>query len=336
MTRTTPPWERPWLSTLLAPLGLAFGALAARRRRRFGPGESLSLPVLSVGNLTVGGTGKSPFVSLLLRRLPEGLRPALVLARGFGERYALEGRSLNDEGWMLDRRHPGLAQLQGKDRLSLATAFLARHEMGCAILDDGAQHLGIRRDLEILLFDAAETAGNLRLLPAGPWRERLAEARRADLIVLTRADEVGAEVRDRALARLEAAAPGRPIVQSRYVVAGLRERGRGPLLPSSRLAGLPVVLLSGIARPGSFRRTVEGLGARVEEQIDLGDHGPLSATRIARLDESMRRGDRTLIVTEKDAIRLESRSGTWFTLAVDHELDDGGRTLDRLLERLLS
>ena len=267
-------------------------------------GYRFPVPVISVGNLTVGGAGKTPFVSHLLGRLPHALSPPLVLARGYGDALPGEPTSLNDEGQMLARRHPGLAQAQGADRIAAARTVWEEVQPRSVILDDGAQHLAIQRDLEILLLDAPSLLESARVLPAGPWREPLREARRADLLVLTKLQDVGEEGAARAARRLQQVATGIPLLRARDHACSWMDGGARRSVED--LAGLKVGLVAGIARPESFQRTVESLGAGVAWLETPGDHRRLSPRSVRVLRRRAATVDR-ILVTEKDAARISDQ-----------------------------
>src|SRR5262249_14997671 len=176
------------LRELLRPLGAAYGACAAWRNAAFDRGaravQRLPVTVVSVGNLTVGGTGKTPAVVWLCAlAAARGRRPG-VLARGYGR---APGARLNDEGEMLARALPGLLQDQAPARAAAGRRLLA---LGAdfVVLDDGFQHRRLHRDVDLVCLDARLPFGNGRCLPAGELRERPDGLRRADAVILTRAD----------------------------------------------------------------------------------------------------------------------------------------------------
>ncbi len=296
-------------------------------------GYRFPVPVISVGNLTVGGAGKTPFVSHLLGRLPESLSPPLVLARGYGDALPGGRTTLNDEGEMLARRHPGIAQAQGADRIAAARIVWEDVHPGCVILDDGAQHVAIQRDLEILLLDAPSLLEPARVLPAGPWREPLREARRADLVVLTKLQDVGEWEAVRAAKRLEEIVEGIPCLRARDRACSWVDGGQRR--PAEDLAGTRVGLVAGIARPESFRRTVEGLGAEVIWLETPGDHRRLTA-RGARAVRRRSAEVERILVTEKDAARIRDQLEglAWGYLEMNLRVEDERRQLDHALAGL--
>jgi tetraacyldisaccharide 4'-kinase len=307
---------------LLAPLWPAEGLFrlaAAARGALYDAGVLRStragVPVISVGNLAVGGAGKTPAVLVIAGRLlASGRRPA-VLSRGYGasrgddrtvadgERVILDASQGGDEPVMLARRLPGLRVLCGPDRASLAGKAVA---LGADVLllDDGFQHRRLRRDLDVVVLDAGNPWGNGHCLPRGPNREPPSALGRAGLVWLGHVDRAPPEALEplRLLARRFT---GRAPVESRHAPRDLADGRLLRFFPLEALAGRRVGLLTGVARPGSVRRTVEGLGAEVVEAYPFPDHHRFTEGEVAHaLEAASRAGATQLVTTEKDAVRL--------------------------------
>ncbi|MEE9392038.1 MAG: tetraacyldisaccharide 4'-kinase [Planctomycetota bacterium] len=339
-------WESAWLRLLLKPLGWGYGSAMALRRRLYDQGyldsHRFSQPVISVGNLTVGGTGKTPVVSAILDLLPPEFRPALVLARGYGASFVHERVELNDEGHLLRSRHPNHLHVQGADRVAAALRVVGDPPPAVIVLDDGAQHLQIQRDVEILLFDARSLLKPRGILPAGPWRESLAAARGADALVLTRTDRVDASALSKIEAELSELAPEVPVFRCRHVARDLVPLALGPKdrpRHLSELAKRRVGLVSGIADPNSFADLVQQLGASVSWHESFPDHylyhrddldRILAHAEVDPVDE--------ILVTEKDRAKLAALGGaaTGFSvLRIDIDFGDDGARFASLLEQSL-
>ncbi|HLE04669.1 MAG TPA: tetraacyldisaccharide 4'-kinase, partial [Anaerolineales bacterium] len=230
----------------------------------------LPVPVLSVGNLIAGGTGKTPFVEMLARRLQtQGHRVAIVL-RGYRGRSATptiisDGRRLlceppvaADEAYLLARHLPGVAVLTGADRYRVGQLALEQLKCEVIVLDDGFQHLRLHRDLDIVLLDAANPMGYGRLLPSGLLRERPDGLARADLLVVTHADS-GADV-DEIKRSLRRYAPTAPIALAVHRPLGLTGACGEERLSPSHLDGQRLVVFSGIGNPSGFEATLVRLG----------------------------------------------------------------------------
>jgi tetraacyldisaccharide 4'-kinase len=218
------------------------------------------LPVISVGNLTVGGTGKTPFTLFVAKFYEErGAAPA-ILTRGYG----------NDENVMFSHEMPGVPVYKGADRVH--SAEKASKE-GCSVIvmDDAFQHRRIKRDLDIVLIDSCLFFGNGKLLPRGILRERVANLKRADILLLTKVDAVADDEKDDKIRFLRRSFPGVPVAESIHRPRSLTAFS-GDISPPSFLRGKNVLLVSAIADPGYFRKKAEDLGANGIFEIIYADH----------------------------------------------------------------
>jgi tetraacyldisaccharide 4'-kinase len=265
-----------------------------------GAPERVCPPVVSVGNLTVGGTGKTPMVALLARLAADlGARVA-VATRG----YKAAAGERGDEALELERLLPGVAILQGKDRARAIRQWTRDHPCDLVILDDGFQYRRLHRDLDIVLVDALEPFGFGHVLPRGLLREPLCALERADLVVLTRADLVNGE-RVEAIRRevRRRAAPDTPVLASRHRPSAVVLADGSRASPES-LRGSAVAAACGIGRPDAFRRTLEGLGAGVALWRTFPDHHAYAASDVADLlAETQAAGLKTLVTTGKDYVK---------------------------------
>jgi tetraacyldisaccharide 4'-kinase len=306
----TPP--RGALSAVLAPLAWAYGAAVRARNRRYdrpGASQRAPIPVLSIGNLAAGGTGKTPMVAWLVRRLQaEGRRPAIV-TRGYGGRAGkgpllvssgdgpLAGPDVcGDEPVLLARALPGVLVIAGSDRVGGAAAA-AVEGADVVVLDDGFQHRRLARDLDLVLVDGTEPFGNGRLLPAGPLREPLPALRRASAILATRCLP-GADV-SAIVAAVAPCAPGVPILRAGH-------RRNGFVAASGEPAGKPgrALAFCGIGNPVHFLRDLEEEGVEVAAARAFPDHHPYLEREMHGLAKLAARHDAVLVTTEKDLVRL--------------------------------
>jgi tetraacyldisaccharide 4'-kinase len=277
---------------------------------------SVAAPVISVGNLAVGGAGKTPVVLAIAERLRRQGRSPAILSRGYGavrsdprvvasrDQVFLDAEEGGDEPVLLARRLPGVPVLCGPDRAALARRALAELGVDALLLDDGFQHRALARDLDVVVIDASNPFGNGHLLPRGPNREPASALRRADLVWLTHADAAAPEALDLLRAKAQKAT-GRPAVESRHAVVGLLGAGLDRPLAAESLRGRRVLLLSALARPAGFRRTVGSLGAEVVAERTFRDHHRFTE---GELEEALRAaaqaGCDRVVTTEKDAVRL--------------------------------
>ncbi|MBI3333739.1 MAG: tetraacyldisaccharide 4'-kinase [Candidatus Omnitrophica bacterium] len=277
---------------------IALGGVGLLYRLKLLKVHRLPAPVISVGNLTWGGTGKSSLVMKLAPALKEKGRSPAVLLRGYG----------GDETRLLrERLHP-IPVLAGPDRVATGTRAVKELGADLLILDDGYQQWRLRKDLEILMVDATAPFGNGHLIPRGTLREPVRAAARADLIVVTRADLVDPAGLKGVQARLRLINGKAPILFARYRPVELRALFKASSSPLAELKGEPVCTLAGIAGPGQFEAAVRGLGARVALSYRVRDHHPYTVGELTRLFARCQgKGIRRVVTTPKDAVRIPSR-----------------------------
>lgn len=305
------------------------------------------VPVVSIGNLTVGGTGKTPAVKRVAAALAaRGRRPA-VLTRGWRRRggglLVLEGtaarptaRAAGDEPLELAAALPGVPVLVGRSRAAAARFAVERLGAGCLLLDDGFQHRPLARDLDIVLLDARRPFGNGRLLPAGPLREPPAALARAHVVVLTRAGAASPEEIARSRALVERWAPGAIVGLARHEPVAWREASGGDA-PLDRFAGAPVAVVSGLADNAQFGRSVAATGAAPRATLSYPDHHPYTAADLERV--RARAAGLPIVTTEKDLVRWRDVPGFgdgagWWALAVRFEPATGDAFDDAIDARL--
>jgi tetraacyldisaccharide 4'-kinase len=310
-------WEHGGpVRALLAPAATVYRAgLALRRlRMRMGMGrpQSAGAPVVSVGNMTVGGTGKTPAALWLAERLRrDGFAPAIV-TRGYGgtleqrvvtvadQRGALLSvDEIGDEATLLAERFRGPV-VCGADRVAAAREAVQTHGAGVVVLDDGFQHWRLARDFDIVLVDGRSGFGNGSVLPAGPLREPLGALRRADAIVVTKSAGVTALA-----AILERHARGIPVFAATLVARELVRSEDGELLPAplGDLVGRRVVAVSGVAQPHSFYEILGDLETRSVEVLEFPDHHRYSHDDWQRITHAAHRAE-LVVCTEKDLVKL--------------------------------
>ena len=316
----------------------ALFALAARARRvlydrGWLPTERLDAPVVSIGNISAGGTGKTPMVALIVEALRERGRRVGIVSRGYGARAG----QANDEARLLAELLPDVPHVQDADRARGARKLLEQH-IDVVVLDDGFQHRRLARDLDLVLVDATRPWGlpgrtprDAPLLPRGLLRESPAALARAHAVVLTRADQVPTSDLIELRAAIGQLAPGVALAVAVPAPVGLRALD-GTLEPVSALRERPVVLLSGIAHPEAFERTAAELGARIVEHRRHPDHHAYTPADLEGL------GEHDVLVTAKDAVKLRGIAGALAprvrVLDVELRIVDGSAVLEALLDAL--
>lgn len=309
----------------LAPFGVAYGACAAIRRALYRRGwlksRRLTGPVVCIGNLTAGGTGKTPLVYWAARHLLGRGHKVAILARGYGPQV---GGEADDE-----RIPPELAPFKLKrfnhpDRIVSGAEAFGDFGASCAILDDGFQHLRVRRELDVVCVDATAPLG--LPLPAGLLREFPSALARADHLVLTRVDQASPEALAAIRARLARHAPGVPIGETRMRPIGLA-RGEATLSPDE-VRGTRVVAFSGIGNPDAYERTLAQVGIEVAESVRFPDHHPYTPEELADLARRRdRAGAAMLVTTRKDVFRMAAPPPDLGVLVVGIEFVSGEEAL---------
>ena len=321
----------------LSSIAMVYRAAVALRNRGFDRGwleiHRAGVPVISVGNFTVGGTGKTPMVEWVARWFRRRSKRVAILSRGYKQTHGL-----NDEGRVLEENLPDVPHLQDPDRVRSAKIAVEELESELLVLDDGFQHRRIARDLDLVLIDALEPYGLDRLLPRGLLREPLKSLRRADLVVLSRSDLVSAA--DRAAIRLEVERRAGRLrwVEARHAPLDLID-GDGLASPLSDLAGQSVAAFCGIGNPEGFRRTVLPLCRELVDLRIYPDHHSYTATDVDSLQRWARDvGANLVLTTQKDLVKLRASSlgpAPLRALRIGLEIIAGEDVMEDALTRLL-
>ena len=322
-------------------LGSAFGALASLRvaayRRGLLARARLAGPVVSVGNLGMGGSGKTPVVARVAEILRDSGLPVAVLSRGYGGSFRGEALVVSDgatvlaaaaeagdEPVMLGRALPGVVVAVGRRRDVVGRRVEARFGRRVHVLDDGFQHLRLERDLDLLCLDVRDLDD--RPLPAGRLRESPSAAARADLVLLTRTDAAS----EGDLRALESR-----LGPERCLRVGRRVSGWTTLEGSPAAAPARAFLVAAVARPERFEADVARCGVAVVGRSFFRDHHRFRADELASVAAQARSGGaQAIVITAKDAVRLES---PWLldppvlVMAIAAEIADEARLRARLL-----
>jgi tetraacyldisaccharide 4'-kinase len=323
-----------WLASL--PYGLAVRLRNLAYSIGWKRSVRTAVPVVSVGNLTVGGTGKTPCVEYVAGYFNDRDCRVCILSRGYGSGESAQ----NDEALVLAENLPDVPHLQGADRAALACVAIEELESEILVLDDGFQHRRLARDLDLVLIDSTRPWGHGHLLPRGLLREPPSSLRRADAVILTRCDLVGQEERQAIHRRVERLAPGVPIVESVHRPIAL-VNADGETLDAGALAGATVAWFCGIGNPEAFGRTLEALGYQAIGSHVYPDHHGYTRPDVEALEAWARTlpDDASVVTTQKDLVKLRlsmlGERPLW-ALRVGLVITAGADALHALFERVLA
>jgi tetraacyldisaccharide 4'-kinase len=315
---------------LLTPAEAIYRVIVAARGMLYDAGvfraEDFSVPVLSIGNLSVGGTGKTPVAAWFASRLSaKGVKPGIVL-RGYG----------GDEPIVHQRLNKSVPVIATVDRVRGIREAIAQGA-DVVVLDDAFQHRRAARDADVVLVNADAWSGSPRLLPAGPWREPLRSATRASLVIITR-KTAGRSTVDAVRRALANAAPRVPVATAYLSPGDLRSTATGQTLPLHVLQGADLTAIAAIAHPDSFFKQLTELGAVVRPH-SFSDHHAF--TRPEARDLAARASSSDFVVcTLKDAVKLESlwpaEAGSLWYVSQRLRIEDGQEHIEWLLDDLVA
>jgi len=346
-------FDTPAARPFLALPAIAYRAAIGLRNVLYDSGRlrahRLPCRVISIGNLTVGGTGKSPLTSWVASMLRESGYRVGVVSRGYGRMGArssllvsdgtailAEPRHAGDEPYLIARDNPAVPVAVGADRVEAARLLLRAAAPEVIVLDDAFQHRRIARDIDLLLVDGRDPWGNGRMLPRGPLREPLASIARADACILTRSDGQGPAS---ALAALERYNPRAALFHCRLQPRAFVKPDGESIDPAS-LKGFTAYAFSGIAHPGRFEDDLRSLGIRLAGSRRFSDHHRYRGGDLEEVAREARlRGAGVLVTTEKDLVRIvETPEGSppLYALVIQVVFPGGSGLQSWLLGRMAS
>lgn len=321
------------LRAALSLLSMVYGVIVVVRNLLFDFGlrriHRARVPLICLGNLTTGGTGKTPVAAFLVRLLQDaGMHPGLI-SRGY---QALDDQA-NDEKLVLEILCPGVPHRQNRSRI-LAAELVAGHDRtDVIVMDDGFQHRQLHRDLNILLVDATNPFGFGYLLPRGLLRESLVGIRRADVALITRADLVPAETMDFIRSTI---IQHRPELSDRTFPLEFRaiafRSADGRQIPLETIAGRSVVLVCAIGNPEAFMLACQRLGLRISRQLCFPDHHHYSAEDVNRILQERQNLEMPIVTTLKDLVKLPPSLGA---LALETEAMLSGNAAHTAFRKLV-
>jgi len=291
--------------------------------------KGISCKVISVGNMTLGGTGKTPTACMLAKLLKASGKSPCILIRGYGD----------DEWKMLKSSLGDIPVIVGPDRVETGRKACSEYGADTVILDDGFQHWGLKRDLNIVLLDSTNPFGNRSLFPRGVLREAGDVLKRADIIVLTKVD-MGRSNLEALKRELRERTCDMPLLESVHAPSGLYVLKTKERTDISCLDGLDICALSSVANAGYFEYTLKGLGANIKRSFRYPDHYKYKEADIDRvLNESRTLKVNTIVTTEKDAVKLNAITNDKsavriLVLQIEAKITDGEEVLHRRLHSL--
>ena len=308
------------LRFLLVPLSPVYWTVVASRNFLYKCGvlrpKRCSGKVISVGNITTGGTGKTPVTLMLANWLKSHNLPFAVLSRGyqspsekgslvFNSSASVSNNVVGDEIALLARKLPGVWFGVGRDRVHNIKTLQERQDIGIFLLDDGFQHRKLFRDYDIVLLDASNPVGNGWLLPAGNLRERLSSLARADLILITRVDSRTPAELAALKEKLHRFVDKERVFEIKTAITRLYDFATGELVELRELSPRKCAAFCGIGNPDSFTHLLEANGIALKASIIFDDHHRYSGTDLALLRKMLTDGSCDLLLTtEKDAVKL--------------------------------
>ncbi len=315
-------FKRRILMSMLSPLSWAWESVYRVRRFSYDYGlisrNKFQVPIISVGNLTFGGTGKTPVTLWIGDYFNRRGLKVMILMRGYkgklekssgiirsGKKIGFNPFLFGDEALLFARRLTNVSVVVGKNRSANLEHYFESERPDIVLLDDGHQHLKLRRNLNIVLFDALLPLSQYKVAPSGYLREGMNALADADVVILTRADQATEqqkrELRGLLKSKLD---PHVKMIDARYVAQGLANAVTGEILPSAHLNGRACYLIAGIASPESFIKMIEGIGGQVVGESFFPDHHFYTTEEVGNIMREAAARDAIVVTTEKDIVKL--------------------------------
>ncbi|HHT9158751.1 MAG TPA: tetraacyldisaccharide 4'-kinase [Candidatus Brocadiaceae bacterium] len=306
----------------------------------------LPVPVFSVGNITVGGTGKTPVVEHIARYLRAKGKRVAILSRGYAANIRQETNFpdkniCNDEYLLFKENIPDVPHLLNKSRVKGGREAIKRFQAECLVLDDGFQHLRLARDLNIVIIDALNPFGHEQVIPRGMLREPLEGLKRADLIMLSRVDQCS---RDKIVVitnRLREIIGDVPVIETVHKPICLESAKDTTKLDIDCLRGKMVFAFCAIGNPASFRKSIENLGAGIAGFRVFPDHHVYTPSELQELNaEAQSMKPDAIVITQKDRVKIGNNLGIWdfplWTLKIEVRIANGYEIFENKINTILN
>lgn len=338
------------LQKILYPISKIYGFVVTTRIFFYKKGilktVRFPVPVISVGNITVGGTGKTPVVEYISRYLQKKGKKVAILSRGYAAHIKQKNRSLskdvcNDEYLLLRENVPEIPNILNKNRIKGGLEAINLFQTEYLLLDDGFQHLKLARDIDIVTIDALNPFGYEQTFPRGLLREPLEGLKRADLIILTHADQCNQDAIAFITNRLHKIAGHVPVIETVHKPTCLEAAKDSALMDISCLSGKKVFGFCAIGNPMSFRKSMESLGAELVGFQVFPDHHVYTSSELEELNiEAQRVKPDAIIITQKDKVKLRNNCIHWnyplWTLKIEICIVKGLNTFENKINAILN
>jgi len=292
----------PILSPVAAPASWAYRRIIEARNARYDAGSGvhrIDRPVISIGNITLGGTGKTPMVAWLVTQLREAGHNPVIAMRGYGAKRGEASDEQAEYEWKLHDAHV----LANPDRVAALNTYLPEHpSIDCVVLDDGFQHRRLHRDLDLVLIDAMADTFRQRMLPAGRLREPLDNLQRADGVIVTRADGFNEEIA--VMIERYHGQPPLAWARHRWIDVLVIDREHDHAESVDWLDGRKIVTLLGVGNPDAVEQQLESAGARIMAKVPAGDHEHYDQATL-QTARGLAEGLAALVMTAKDWVRVQ-------------------------------
>jgi tetraacyldisaccharide 4'-kinase len=316
---------------------------------RYGIVKSKGFPVkvISVGNITMGGTGKTPLVEFSAKYLQKKGRKVAILSRGYGDKkYSLINGNpttkefVNDEYLILRENLKGVPTLLGRDRVQNGKKAISDYDVDCLILDDGFQHLRIKRDLDIVVIDSLNPFAEEFLIPRGALREPLKNLSRADLFVLSHCNLNDEHTLKPIYAKLQHINADIPVCESIHKPVHIENIKDNSLLEPEWLKGKKVYALCAIGNPESFESTLNELGTDIIRLRVFHDHHSYTQKELdSIITEAKSLGADAIVVTQKDVVKIRNKNindAMILSLRVEMEITKGMEYYEEAMDRAIT
>lgn len=300
----------------------------------------LPVTVISIGNITTGGTGKTPLVEFSVKYLSQIGKKVAILSRGYGGNNSSQENNeiVNDECLALIENLQDIPVLAGKDRVKNGEKAISDFGVDCVVLDDGFQHFKLKRDLDIVVIDALNPFGGGNLIPRGSLREPLKNLKRADLFIISHCDQGDEQNIKSIYAELNRINNDAPVCESIHNPVHIDNITNGSIQEPEWLHGKIIYALSAIGNPESFAYTLKGLGADVIKHKMFQDHHVYTKEEVdGVVSEAQSLGAEAIVVTQKDMVKIRKmniKDANILSLKIEIEITKGIELYKEAIDRV--